>query len=260
MKHIQNFLVRSVCAIGAGVILIMYRDQAIEWFTIGCGTLFFISGLISCAFYLGQRSHMHKETMYDTNGNPVEEKAPMFPLVGIGSIVLGAILVFMRDSFAQWGIYILSGLLILGSISQYMSLARARKYCSIGAFYWIVATMLLLIGLVVICKLEWIVNFQLKIIGWSFMVYGVMELIVGWNVYRAQRRLEKEMKARQQAQEEAERAMIEDAQAEEITEEEVAPEAEDNIEDAEIVEEQEPEIGEKIDFNTTDETTTGDAF
>lgn len=260
MKHLRNFLVRSLCAIGAGVLLIQFNNNAIEWFTIACGTLFFISGLISCAFYLGQRTHIGKHQMYDTEGNLVEEKSPVFPLVGIGSIVLGAILVFMRNNFESYGLYVLAGLLILGALSQYLSLARARKYCSIGAFYWIVATILLLIGMIAILKRAWLVEHELTIIGLSFLVYGVLELIVGFQIYRAQRRIEKQLKARLEAQAEAERAQVEDAQAEEITDEEPIVAEEENIEDAVIVDNEETNEHEKINFDTADDEESGDSF
>lgn len=131
MKQIQNFLLRSVCTIVAGAMLLRYSDQALSWFTIACGTLFFVSGLISCASYFAARSQKQQEVFYDVEGNPLKEKGPMFPLVGVGSLVLGAILVFMRESFQHWGTYVLAALLVLGAINQYLTLARAKKYCTI---------------------------------------------------------------------------------------------------------------------------------
>ncbi len=266
MKHLQNFLIRSICGAGVGVLLILHRDSAITWFTIACGALFFISGLISCAFYLGQRSHKSQQQMYDIEGKPLKERAPAFPLVGVGSIVLGAILVFMRGSFVQWIPYVLAGILILGAINQYMSLARARKYCHVGMLYWVISTLVLLVGLLIVCNPKLLGELILKVIGWTFLVYAATELIIGINTFRAHRRMEKELKARQEALE-AEQAQIEDAQAEEITEEAEKTDDE-SIEDAEVVTDEKPEEEEEvadehrntINFDRPEEDFTVDAF
>lgn len=235
MKQLQNFFLRAICAIAAGVMLLRYSDQAITWFTIACGTLFFVSGLISCAFYLGQRSKKQQEPLYDMEGNPLKERGPMFPLVGIGSIVLGAILVFMRASFMQWGTYVLAAMLVLGAINQYLVLARARKYYTIATFYWIVATAILLIGLLMIAKPELLYEYKLHVIAWSMIVYGTTEIIIGVNSYRARRRIEREVKAQLQMQQEMQAQEVEDAEAEEITDTAEETTEEDHVEDAIIV-------------------------
>ena len=60
MKVIQSSLFRSVSAILVGVLVIKYREQAVTWITICIGVLFFLSGVISCATYYGNRKNTDK--------------------------------------------------------------------------------------------------------------------------------------------------------------------------------------------------------
>lgn len=243
MKQIQNFLLRSVCTIVAGAMLLRYSDQALSWFTIACGTLFFVSGLIACASYFAARSQKQQEVFYDMEGNPLKEKGPMFPLVGVGSLVLGAILVFMRESFQHWGTYVLAALLVLGAINQYLTLARAKKYCTIASFYWVVATLILLIALLLLANPDLLGEWKLKVVAWTMIVYGVVEAVIGINSYRARRRLEREIREQQAMQQAMGAAQVEDAEAEEVEgtlAEEPSPQAEEKIEDAVIVEDAPP--------------------
>ena len=210
MKQIQNFLLRSVCTIVAGAMLLRYSDQALSWFTIACGTLFFVSGLIACASYFAARSQKQQEVFYDVEGNPL---------------------------------YVLAALLVLGAINQYLTLARAKKYCTIASFYWVVATLILLIALLLLANPDLLGEWKLKVVAWTMIVYGVVEAVIGINSYRARRRLEREIREQQAMQQAMGAAQVEDAEAEEVEgtlAEEPSPQAEEKIEDAVIVEDAPP--------------------
>lgn len=71
MKVLQSSLLRAICAIVVGALLVKYREQTVTWMTIAIGVLFFISGVFSCASYLIARSRkddvqvlMHRDASF----------------------------------------------------------------------------------------------------------------------------------------------------------------------------------------------------
>ena len=62
MRTFLSFLVRAVCAAATGYLLVMYRNEMVQWLTIAVGALFFVSGLFSViAYYAEKRKAMHWE-------------------------------------------------------------------------------------------------------------------------------------------------------------------------------------------------------
>ena len=62
---------------------------------------------------------------------------PTFPIVGVGSAILGLLLALTPNVFATALMYIIGGILILGAINQFMNLLSARSFGKIGFGYWI---------------------------------------------------------------------------------------------------------------------------
>ena len=91
MKVLRSSIFRAVCAIVVGALLVKYREQTVTWITILIGVMFFVSGVISCAAYLAARRSSDVEVL-DAQGNPITHPQPAFPIVGIGSVILGAVL------------------------------------------------------------------------------------------------------------------------------------------------------------------------
>ena len=89
MKTVQTSFIRAIIAIVVGLLLIKYREETVTWITIIIGVLFFISGLISCIVYLVNRNAKPKAVV-DVEGRPISIDKPTFPVVGIGSLVLGS--------------------------------------------------------------------------------------------------------------------------------------------------------------------------
>ena len=99
MKTVQNSFIRSLCAIIIGVLLIRYREETVTWLTILIGVLFFLSGLISCITYFIDKKHQDETVVLDADGRQISGFRPTFPIVGLGSMVLGAILALMPTVF-----------------------------------------------------------------------------------------------------------------------------------------------------------------
>ena len=214
MKVLQSSLFRALVAIVVGVLIIKFREDTVHWLTIGIGVAFFISGLVSCAVYFSMRRESKEQKVYDADGRLLAAgTAPSFPIVGVGSMVLGLILALMPTTFITGLMYVLAGILILGAIGQYVSLGRALRFCRVGWFYWIAPTLTLVISVLMLVKPLEMFAAPLLIIGWCMMLYGVSECLNTWMIYRARKQFE-----RLQAAEAAARAGV---TAEEVKTEEV---------------------------------------
>ncbi len=178
MKVVHSSLFRAVCAIVVGALLIQYREQTVTWLTIAIGVLFFLSGVISlAAYYSAKRNANRGHIVYDANGKQITGIQPNFPIVGIGSLILGLILALMPNTFVTSLMFILSVILIMGAVSQFMSLAAARRMGKVGFVFWIFPSVILLIGLLAIIKPTAIASAPLFVIGWTMLVYGVVECV-----------------------------------------------------------------------------------
>ena len=177
MKILQSSFFRSICAIAVGILLIKYPDNTVTWITVAIGVLFFLSGIISLVVYLNARKHVSEYKITDADGNVVAGERPTFPIVGIGSIILGAILAMTPNIFITALMYIIGGILILGAINQYMNLVNARRYGRVGFGYWVFPSVILLIGLYVIIKPMAPANMAMLVLGWCSLLYGVTEMI-----------------------------------------------------------------------------------
>lgn len=215
MKVLQFSAIRAIIVLATGFLLVKYREETMTWMTILVGVLFFLTGLISCVVYYFEKE---KAARRAARAEAEEDTAqpPSFPVAGIGNMLLGIILALMPDSFITWVVYILAALLILGAVSQLMSLSRSRQYAHVPFYFWLFPTAILVVAILVISKPIEAAALPLMIVGWTLMCYGVIELALLIRLHHVRKAYEK-----------AEEAKI-------VTGSKMVT---DNIEDAEIVEE-----------------------
>lgn len=185
MKVIHSSIFRAVCAIIVGVLLIQYREQTVTWITIAIGVLFFLSGVISLTSYWAAKRNAEKmqgQLLSDSNGKPIMGMIPKFPLVSVGSLILGLLLALMPQVFIAWLMFILAFILILGALTQFANLSSAAKMGRVGILFWLFPSALLLLGLLAIIKPSAIASAPLFIIGWGMLIYGVVELLNAFKV------------------------------------------------------------------------------
>lgn len=185
MKVIHSSIFRAVCAIIVGVLLIQYREQTVTWITVAIGVLFFLSGVISLASYWAAKRNAEKmqgQILSDSNGKPIMGMMSKFPLVSVGSLILGLLLALMPQVFIAWLMFILAFILILGALTQFVNLASAAKMGRVGILFWLFPSALLLLGLLAIIKPSAIASAPLLIIGWGMLIYGVVELLNAFKI------------------------------------------------------------------------------
>ena len=202
MKVLQSSLVRSLCAVLVGGLLVTYREQTLEWMTIAIGVLFFLSGVVSCATYYAARRNGDMPQVFDAEGNQLTGFKPQFPIVGIGSLILGLILALMPTGFTDFLTYILAAILILGAVGQFVNLAAIAHFARVGFYFWIMPSLILLVGIIAIVSPQTIATAPLFIIGLCLIVYGVVECVNAVKIHRMRKQIEAAQKLEEEESEE----------------------------------------------------------
>ena len=190
MKILQSSAFRAICAIIIGVLLIMYPDNTVTGITIAIGVLFLVSGVISILTYIQARRHVSDYKIYDAEGRLLSGQQPTFPLVGIGSSILGLVLAITPTTFVSALMYIIGIMLVLGALNQFIALIAGRRYGHISPLYWIMPILTLLAGLYAMIKPIEPLKTAMVILGWTMLVYGVAELINALKFYSDKKKLQ----------------------------------------------------------------------
>jgi uncharacterized membrane protein HdeD (DUF308 family) len=197
MKILQSFLLRAVCSACAGYLLVMYRTEMVRWMTIAFGALFLVSGLVSAIVYYNERRQAA------LSGEPQKTLMPTFPIVGAGSMILGAVLMMMPATFVTGVMYSLAAILILGAISQFVTLVNLTRHTRIPLLYWLFPTAVLLLGIYMIFRPQEMSALPFRLLGWGLMVYAAFEIVCGIKVYSTRRTLDRQLQEQQRQIEQA---------------------------------------------------------
>ena len=163
MKKLNYSFIRIIFALIIGLILVVWPNAAIEYIIIAIGVVFIASGLITLLSYLGQSSK--KRSKY------------VFPLDGLGAFLLGLMLIIIPTFFANIFTYILGFILLLGGIQQVASLTSARRWIRVPVGFYVVPSLILLVGLLSLLNPIGVQETALIIIGLASIVYAISELI-----------------------------------------------------------------------------------
>lgn len=189
MKILQSSVFRAICAIAVGAMLIKNPDSTVKGITIAIGILFLVSGVISCVAYFNARLHSAENEVYDADGKLLVGGRPMFPIVGLGSVILGFVLALMPGAFVTSLMYVLGGIILLGALNQFMVLIQARKFATLPLWFWVCPTLILLTGLFVMIKPMESASLPLLIIGWCLLFYGVTECINAFKIHQYRKKM-----------------------------------------------------------------------
>jgi hypothetical protein len=180
----------------SGILIVKYREDMVTWLTVGLGAIFFISGIISCVSYYIQRKHVLKMraegiTLFDSEGKPVGQSMPTFPIVGVGSLILGVILASMPETFLNWLTYIFAAIILLVSVYQIADLIVANRYGRVGWAYWVMPIIMLLAAVVALVNPESISSSPLFFLGWAMIISGAVMIVNVLKIYTVRRAAEK---------------------------------------------------------------------
>ena len=161
MKAFNDYLIRGISAILLGILLVIWPDAAVVYLVIAIGALFFIPGIFSIILYI-------------TKG---KEQGMMFPLLGIGSFLLGLWLMIMPSFFVDILMSVLGVVLVLAGMHQVAQLIHLRSVATVSYSMYLFPVLVLLAGLLVLMNPFAVATIPFIILGASSFVYGATEVL-----------------------------------------------------------------------------------
>lgn len=174
MRIGNAILIRSALAIVLGFVLVMWPDAAVNYLVILIGILFMLPGIYALIYYFVRPSQP-------------EEGKRLFPIEAAGSILLGAWLVATPTFFVNILMYVLGGILVIAGIQQLVSLIQARQWSHVPFGFYLMPTLLLLTGAMILAYPFDAVANTFVVFGIASLFYGACELV---NAYKFKKRLE----------------------------------------------------------------------
>lgn len=161
MKGLSYSFLRAICALVIGLVLVMFPDQAGDYFVITIGVIFLVPLLVSIIGYFAQSTEMRSR----------------FPIEGVGSLLFGLWLIIMPGFFADLLTFVLGFILVMGGVQQIASLSAARRWMPVPGGFYVVPVLILLAGLVALFNPTGVRSTAFIIIGISSLVYAASELL-----------------------------------------------------------------------------------
>ena len=163
MKALLSPLLRAILLIVVGVLLVACREQTTQWIVILTGGLFFIVGLVTFFDYLVRRNR----------GRPTGP----FPLLAIGGVLFGLVLLIASASFLRFFMYVMGGVLILVAIWQLVAMINIHRQVRLHSSLFLAPVLALLFGLFAIWNPTKAAALPLLFIGLGCIVSGLGDTI-----------------------------------------------------------------------------------
>ena len=170
MKGLNYSLMRIICALIIGLLLVLFPAQAGEYFVLTLGVVFMVPSLIGLISYLVQKP----------------ENRRRFPIEAVGSLLFGLFLGFFPGYFIAYLMFLLGGLLVLAGINQLWNTVKLRKVLPFNWWSFLLSLVFMAIGIIVIFKPMETASLPFILLGCSMIIYGITELINGirWRKYK----------------------------------------------------------------------------
>ena len=163
MKHIST-LFRILCLTSVGGLLV-YSSQTMTTIIVQIvGGMFLMSGLIPLVSYFFPR--FSQGTAW----------RPLFPVMGIGSVFFGALLLLKPLLFVTALMYLLGFILVMVSINQFLSFFASRKTAPLRWWLFLMPFCLFAIGMYVLLSPLESASLPFTLLGVGCIVYGLSEL------------------------------------------------------------------------------------
>ena len=188
MRVFQSSVFRALCAIAIGIFILLRPDSTVQYLTIAIGVVFLLSGVVSCVDYFYTVSHWQERQEVDHDGHVHRVAKPWFPLGGVGSILLGFILALMPNMFVTSLVYLMAVVIIIGALHQLFCLVGATRHYGMGPSYWVLPSLLLVAGLVMLVKPKLVAEIPFMVLGVCLVVYGLSDCINSFVIHRKRKK------------------------------------------------------------------------
>ena len=192
MKLLQFSFIRAIAAAVVGILLLKYDAAVLKGITIALGIMFLIAGLVSLVGWLMARRQKPEFKAYDNGQESEESRQQMFPIVGLGSVLLGCILSLTQtDMYLTWAMYLIGAVLILGALNLMLNINAARKLEPVANWLWLPPCAIILASVVAMLRGLVPPETTTTILGITAIVYAVVELYFSFQFYQIKRRYDK---------------------------------------------------------------------
>jgi uncharacterized membrane protein HdeD (DUF308 family) len=195
MKLLRISIIRAIAAIVVGVLLLKYDVAVLQGLTIALGVMFLIAGTVSLVGWVNTR---RKKADFQVYENPEQDQAakdnsqPMFPIAGLGSLLLGFILSLTRSNdYLEWAMYLLGAVLVLGALNMLMNLIAARKMEPVDAWKWLPPCIIIVVSVFAMIKGLVPAETCTAILGGTAIAYALAELFYSVMLNNIRKRYEK---------------------------------------------------------------------
>lgn len=195
MKLLRISIIRAIAAVVVGVLLLKYDAAVLKGLTIVVGVMFLIAGVVSLVGWVNGRRRKPALRAYDNgDGSSAANDGgqPMFPIAGLGSLLLGLILSLTRsDDYLEWALYLLGSVLVLGALNQLMNLMAARKMEPIGGWMWLLPCAVVVASVFAMCKGLVPATTCTTVLGVTALFYAVAEVLLSFLLGNINKRYQK---------------------------------------------------------------------
>lgn len=191
----RNVVFRALISIALGVVLVLAPSRALESFVMFIGFLFLFSGILSSVVAY-RRQQLE------------ERPGSMLSMNGLGSIILGVLLISVPLFFTTILMFLLGGILVLAAIAQLATLSMARQFGHVPPVNYLYPVLILLAGMIVIFRPWGSAAYVVVILGYTAIFYGITDLIRHYQINKLRKQYDVEHPSRH--------ADIEDADYEEV--------------------------------------------
>ena len=207
MKSNRAIIILALSTILIGALLIAFPANATKWLVMAIGALFLVPGIVGVATYVIQRrrqANANEPQPADDKKTKEKKGKNIFPFIGIGSILFGAVLLIIPGNFQNALLYILGAFLVLAGLAQIYRFLQLRKQYQLSALPYIVSALVSVAGIVVIVlnhnggTLPTKAGTTDSPAYWPSMIFGIASVIFGISeiIYAIQFRKEGEKPAK----------------------------------------------------------------
>lgn len=196
-SNYRGAIYRAVLAILLGLALLIWPGDALKYVVMLIGVVFLVIGVLS--FILSSR-------------NREENRRSIAPMSGVGSIILGLLLVCLPSAFVTVFMYLLGFILVVAAVGQLVTLTAARQFGHIAPVSYLFPVLILVVGIVILFDPFSSAKTVFILFGATSIFYGVTDLL---NQY-AIRKMRKENEEKEKIVKMGGESDVEDAEYEEV--------------------------------------------
>ena len=174
MNTLRNKVIRALCLLLTGILLVCVSEQAPRWITIFIGVLLSVSGLVSL-LSLARKDIGSREKV-------------LYPVLGVVTLALGLFMVLRPTLFNTLLLYLLAGLLILvGLLQAYTRIRMQRMGITINWATYLVPVLTIAAGIYVFLYPSEASSIPCIILGAAYILHSAMELWSALDLHRWQK-------------------------------------------------------------------------